>query len=248
MEKEKMEKRKISSFLAVVIVFLMLGVFTNVIFVRGQPYGPDDADIISNETREYVPGKEINISGGYIATMNLTVTAQNRRWKSFVGSVTGKYTLDDAAGSTIYDWATTVTEGRIYATMNSSSPNWEGIECANETILELENINMNHTNPEDNISATFNNQSHDIFWVGGIQISANTCPSLNTYVDGEAQSNYFEEMVLHDNEGNIIYASILEDSIQGYDGEDYDFQMIVPEMGSPGFSGSTAYYLYLELG
>ena len=46
---------------------------------------------------------------------------------------------------------------------------------------------------------------------------------------------------------NIVFAAKIEDGIAGYDGADYDFQMIVPENGDSGFAGSTAYYLYVEL-
>jgi hypothetical protein len=62
----------------------------------------------------------------------------------------------------------------------------------------------------------------------------------------------FEEIALYDGAteaggGNIIYASILEEDVAGYDGATYDFQMIVPENGLSTFSSRTAYYLYVEL-
>jgi len=47
---------------------------------------------------------------------------------------------------------------------------------------------------------------------------------------------------------NTVYATIMEEDVTGYDGSKYDFQMIVPEDGSPGFSGATAYYIYVEIG
>jgi hypothetical protein len=53
-------------------------------------------------------------------------------------------------------------------------------------------------------------------------------------------------MALYDST-SIIYATILENDLAGYDGQTYDFQMLVPENGSQGFTGATAYYLYVEL-
>ena len=53
--------------------------------------------------------------------------------------------------------------------------------------------------------------------------------------------------MLHD-DTSIIYATRLEDDSTSYSGgETFDFQMLVPENGADGFSGATAYYLYVEL-
>ena len=46
--------------------------------------------------------------------------------------------------------------------------------------------------------------------------------------------------------GDIVYATILEQDAQGFDNNQYDFQMIVPEVGLT-WSSSTAYYFYVEL-
>ena len=40
---------------------------------------------------------------------------------------------------------------------------------------------MNHTNMEDNITATFNAQLHDTFYVGTAQISNNSCTDLDNH-------------------------------------------------------------------
>ncbi len=53
-------------------------------------------------------------------------------------------------------------------------------------------------------------------------------------------------MVLDDG-SNIVYSSIIEDQSDGFDENDYDFQMLVPENGAEGFSGATAYYVYVEV-
>lgn len=212
------------------------------------PTGPGSMGIIANETKVASNATEINISGGHIATINLTVTQQNSRWKAFVGNVTGKFTLDDSAGSTIYDWTLASITGRVFATRNSSTISWPHINCSTNATLEVENAAMNQTNAFDNITFTFRQRDHASFFVGAVQILADNCPSLHTYINSATQSSDFEEVALNDWSSNVtVYGTIMENDLGGFDGGQYDFQMLVPENGAPGYTGYTPYYLYVEL-
>ena len=97
----------------------------------------------------------------------------------------------------------------------------------------------------DSIVNTFNEKSHLPFYAGLTEVTANSCNSTNLYVNS-AESSDFEQVLLYDG-SNVIYTSLLEDSVTGFDGTQYDFQMILPEMGSTGWSSATAYYFYIEL-
>jgi hypothetical protein len=240
---------------AFIIIFMLF--FLNFVWAA-DPVGPDELNVVANETKGSVSAKMINISGGRIATFNLSATVKNPRWKGFVGNVTGQFTLDDSSGSTIYDWTLSSITGRIYTTRNSTSVTWSSINCSNTTNLELENYRMNHTSPDDNITRTFNasynttinatvSGNHPAFWVGSAYMYANTCPVVHTYVNSAAQSTDFHETALYDGY-NMVYATILEPNDVGFDGNTYDFQMIVPEIGVPSFAGATAYYIYVEIG
>lgn len=233
---------------AIFIVVLFSIALTLNIVMAANPEGPEVINVTANETKQTTQSKKINISGGRIATLNLTASQQNERWKAFVGWVNGEYTLDDAGGSTIYDWSFEVTKGRVYATKDSATIQWASIGCANTSILESENQEMNHNNTGDNITATFDDSTHNSFYVGDTFISSSSCPTLNTYENSNPQDSKFEEMALYDKNNHVVYATIMEDEEVGFDGSNYDFQMIVPEDGSTDFSGSTAYYLYVELG
>lgn len=229
---------------------LLLGVFfifLSASFIFAAPVGPDGMSVISNETRTAPSAVMLNVSGGVISTINLTANVQNPRWKAFVGQVIGSFTLDDASGSTIYDWTLSSVTGRVYSTRESGSISWSSIGCASVANMESENNAMSLTSSDDNITATFDDTTHSLFYVGSTSISANSCPTLNTYVSNSSQDVSFEEMVLYDT-SNIVYATILEENVAGFDGNVYDFQMIVPENGTAGYTGSTAYYLYVELG
>ena len=218
-------------------------------FVIAVPQGVD-VEIINESTRTVSAGYEINTSGGSITTANITARLQNFRWKAFVGNVSGSFSLDDASGSTIYDWSMAVIGGQVYATRNESTISWGDIACADVADLEAENLAMNLTNAYDNITATFSlSTNHDPFSVGGVPI-ANCDFYLKTYVSGESQdgTDFFEAVVLTDEVSGLIYSTKIEGGEVGYDGSTFDFQMIVPENPTIHSQGSsTAYYLYVEL-
>ena len=233
--------------IALALVMLFAGA---AIVAYATPSGPT-VTFIQNETKQPSAARVINTTGGSITTVVLNATTQNTRWKAYVGNVTGTLTLDDANDNTIFDWTVTNVIGEIYATRSSSSINWSGVNCSSQTQIANENFALNHTNKDDNISATFSSQLHRSFYVSTQQILQDSCYSVHTYVNSTSQSTKFEEVVLYDstiaNNGNIIYATPLEQDTYGFDNSTYDFQMIVPENGLAGYSSSTAYYFYVEL-
>ncbi len=253
-----MKKRK-----KLVKVFLIVAVCLALAFLMrvkaADPVAPDDIDLIRNVTKNATNAEFVNISGGRIADLSVNATIQNPRWKAFVGNVTGKFTLDDPEGSTVFDWTISSITGRIYATSNYSALSWSSVNCSNVTTLEYENYRFNHTRADDNITVTFNatinstddnltvSGSHEPFYVAGRYMPAHTCPTLNTYSNSNPQDSTFEEVALYDG-NSIIYAAILEDDSTGYNGFSYDFQMIVPESGLLIPVGTTAYYIYVEIG
>ncbi len=232
--------------IALIGIILILASF----LASAVPSGPT-VTVLFNETKQPAAAKIINTSGGTITTIVLNATTQNTRWKAYVGNVTGRLVLDDGNDNTLFDWSLTNVVGEVYTTRFEGSINWSGINCSNQTHIANENVALNHTNKDDNITTTFNTQVHSGFYTGTRQILSNTCFSVHTYVNSTSQQSMFEEVVLYDGtnatNGNIVYASILERDAYGFDNQTYDFQMIVPEVGLSGFSGSTGYYFYAEL-
>ncbi|MGY4884304.1 MAG: hypothetical protein ACP5NZ_01870 [Nanobdellota archaeon] len=253
-EERNLKKKKEKKVLRILFVFgmILFSLFLshNIFLSAANPVGPSSIDSEWNETKNTTSAGFFNFSGGYIAALNLSASVQNTHWKAFVGWITAGFTLDDQGGSTIYDWTSAVTSGRVYATRDSSTIEWNLIDCANvSTTLAAEDTAMSHNISlrQDTINTTFVYPgTHDPFWVAGHSFSSNECPTLNTYVNSGSQDGDFEEMALYDST-SIIYATILEEGLAGYDGQTYDFQMLVPENGSQSFSGATAYYIYVEL-
>lgn len=250
---------KNESILIVVLGLLTFLLLLNIFSINASvyPQGPDNLVNSENRTKANVSAKFINNSGGEISFLELNATVQNTRWKAFVGNVSGMLTLDDASGSTIFDWTLTTITGRIYATRNSSYIDWTSINCSNITHLIAEDSALVLTSADDNITKTFNasynntqnftaSGNHSEFYAGTKLIYESTCPVLKTYVNNASQEGSFEEIALYDGV-SMVYATILENDTIGYNTERYDFQMIVPENGSSSFTSSTAYYIYAEI-
>ena len=234
------------------IAFIVLIIFTSLSYcAHAVPVGPTITEI-RNETGSAKESTLINTTGGSITTMELNVTAQNLKWKAFVGNVTGNLVLSDASNYSIYDWSLSRIVGEVYATRSSSTISWSSINCSNLTHMTNEEIALNHTsNPDDNISATFNVKDHTPFYIGTVEISSNSCYSIHTNVNNQSQDSSFEEIILYDGtdhqNGDIVYATNLEQDAAGYNNNPFDFQMIVPEVGLATWDSSTAYYFYVEL-
>lgn len=240
--------KEVKAGLLVFLFFVALLAFLLFDVTSAVPTGPDEVTIESNTTKGGNSAYNLNVSGGRVVVFNVSSTIQNDRWKAMIGRVSGSFTLDDAGGSTVYDWSLSSIGGEVYATSNSSTINWNNLTCASTVDLEGENNRLGHSNPNDNLTATFDDDTHEEFFVASRNITVDTCPTLNTYVGNATQNYAFEEVVLYEfMGGNIVFATILEDSINGYNNKTYDFQMVVPEVGTEGFDSSTAYYLYVEI-
>lgn len=239
------KKEETKTEITIVATLLFLTIILLASTAIAIPTGPSSINVTANETKTTTAGQIINISGGIISKINITASVQNPHWKAFVGWIDGKFTLDDSSGSTIYDWTLTTVGGEVYATRASGIANWATISCADATEITAEDVALDHVG-EDNISSTFTPASNaQPFVVAGTTISAGTCSATNTYVGG-IKTAVFEEVILHDT-SDIIFATILEEDETGFDGNDYDFQMLVPENANSSWTSSTAYYLYVEL-
>lgn len=249
---DKFKKKTRNSITEVLLVFalftgLFFFLFSTIVSADPVGFSDDDVTIIANETAGG-SGYLLNVSGGRIVTLNITGSIQNAKWKGFVGYVSGSYTLDDATGSTLYDWSLSTIAGEVYATSNSSTLDWSNVACATVAQLENQNIFLGLTSSDDNITSTFNDTTHDAFSVAGVSIGSDACgnATTNTYVNNATQDHSYEEVVLYESStGSLIYTTILENGTAvGFDDVIYDFQMIVPESTT---SDVTAYYLYVEL-
>ncbi|MBI2133950.1 hypothetical protein HYU11_04680 [Candidatus Woesearchaeota archaeon] len=246
--------------IGLIVAFILAAAISN-----AEPFGAT-ISYMDNSSKGSTNGTVSNYTGGgtqaggYIYYTNISGIQQDLRWKGYVGNVSGRLTLDDASSNTLYDWTILGSPtGEVYATRQSGLINWSNIKCAYRNVTEAENLRMNHSSSTDNITTTFTASTNKAFTVGTVSIAADTCNTTNIYVnDSSPAGDTFEEVLLYDgpseqlmNESNttknILYASIIEQDVSGFDGRTYDFQMILPENGLSAWTSSTAYYFFIEL-
>jgi hypothetical protein len=244
-KERKNTKYKDEAVIACLFSFFLLMLMT---FAIAIPTGPTSINIYSNSTKATTGGIALNIEGGYITKVNISASTQNPHWKALVGEISGSFTLDDASGSTIYNWSAGSANGEIYATRQSGAITWTTITCADASEVAAEDNALHHFAKSDNISSTFTAGGNSGTYVVASNpvITPTQCFALNTYVNNNTQSADFEQIILHDTT-NIIFATVIETDETGYDGGIYDFQMLLAENSSSTATGIITYYVYVEL-
>lgn len=238
--------------LALLCVFFAL--FTVSQAVNAAPTGASVGNLSTEGSPNPTPDNRSDPKGT-ITTLLIDAVQQDQFWKAYVGNITGRLSLDNANGYTIYDWALSSTSktGRVYVS-RYLAPAFDNVTCANAGNVSAEHVYFNMSvNQSDNIANTFNYSSHSAFTVGTQPFNANTCNSTATYVNDSRQtmdgSQDFQEVILQDSANNIIFMTILSTGV-GYDNETYDFQLIVPESYLSGGAlrpAYTTYYFFTEL-
>ena len=218
------------------------------IMVYAQPTG---VDIVLNETETITPdpAAELTTAGGTFTTLVLNGTFQTPRWKAYVGNVSGRLALADSVSRTIYDWDLATVSGQVYVSRHEEI-DWSTIGCADtQSILDEQSFLSIDTNSVDSIINTFNETIHRSFFVGTTQISQSSCRAIATYVEDSQQppsiEATFQEILLEDNSNRLVFATIIEQGQVGYDGNLYDFQLIVPE--NPVSVDPTTYFFFAEI-
>ncbi len=241
--------KRIVASLVLLVAFAMLGVY-------GAIADPTGATILSNSTAGQPSSTAGNRTdaGGTITTIVLTAVQQDTRWKAYVGNVSGRLSLDNAAGQTIYDWdiAATSIAGEVYVTRHSSVL-FGNLTCGNLANVTAESAHMNMSlSQSDGLNRTFNYTSHTALTIGTappVNIGADSCRSTATYVSDARQNmngaQDFQELLLQDPNSRVVFVGFLDNDATGYDGGARDFQIIVPE--NPNNLTPTTYFFYTEL-
>jgi len=227
-------------------------------FAIAAPTGPTVTDSAPERRTSGIDspttGTTVAAQAGNVTELFINSTRLTDNWQGYYGNVTGQIILDDASGNSMYDWQMTSPSGEIYAS-NYSAITWGNVGCVNLTEATGIGYIFNETNLEDGysmesadldgIGETFNTTFSGSFTVGSTTIDANDgCYQTYLYVSDAYQTTNFKEVLLTDN-ASVIFTSILESDETGFDGSDWDFQMIVAEDG--GTAATTNYYFFVEL-
>ncbi len=209
-----------------------------------NPEGILNYTIEQTQTRApQAQGLPITAYGGNITWLHINLVQQTKSWQGFVGNASGEITLDDTASETLYSWNVTNMSGEIYASTNCSI-DWTTVAALNDCAVDDPLTGTG----ADSASNTFTPSSNALtYTILTTTIAAGTACAAWPYVNDLPQSVDFENVILETSNGSnqTIYSAIINGSEPiGFDGEQFDYQMLVPVNQT---AGSTTYCLYAEI-
>ena len=217
--------------------------------VLANPTGPTQLGIgASSRYGASTNGYQVNAYAGNVTELDINGTSITQGWQGYFGNVLGTIVLGDNNNKTLYDWSLTTPSGEIFAS-RSSITDWTGVRCANSTEIASEETALNFSlTAKDGIDETFGTPNHPSFYVGSKSIGVNSCNSTNLHNStGQSEATKWYEVLLSDGSSDMVYTSLLENNKDGFNGSNYDFQMIVGEDGHNGDTSTTPYYFWVEL-
>jgi len=243
---------KMVGLFVVLLVVLTVSFLSSVVAVI--PYGAN----YSNERTTTAPADDPQSHtalAGNVTYLDIYGYTTTQSWQGYYGNVSGTLQLADNNDKVLYNWSLLSPSGEVYATENGSGQvAWANIACfnlaGNHSALETW-FNIS-TDDVDGINETFSDaNSHDKFYTANTEFSAGECAAAYMYSEiGQGTTGIFEEVLLTDQSDDIqvIFTAILEElDEQGFDGEYYDFEMIVLENGHGTDTTARNYYFYVEL-
>ncbi len=217
----------------------------------------------SNATHAYAYAGNIT----YLGLYGLSTT---QSWQGFYGNVTGVIQLADSGDNVMYNWSLANPTGEVYSSTNSTI-RWSNIQCFNFTanntfssedgqgggtnqqginLSRLESIYSIAEGDVDGVNETFTilGGGHDAFTTASQSFSAGECYSTRVYNETAPVADQFEEALLYEpNTTSIVFASLLERNLQGFNDQTSDFEMLVLENGHGSDVSMTTYYFFVEL-
>lgn len=228
------ERAKVFGVLLVAIVMLYS------VFVLADPIGADLTRGADSRRVDASVGSQ-TANAGNVTQLDIDQVKITQIWQGFYGNISGTITLDNADNDTFYDWSMATISGEIFATRTAVS-SWSSVNCSTSAELQAEETSLGITNTwSDSINETFDSTSHPDFFVASRNMT--TCYSTQAYNSGG--TGEFWNVMLNTDATNVVYTTIISDDGDGFNGDSWDFELLVPTNYSA--SGVATYYFYAEL-
>lgn len=221
-------------------------------YAVADPTAPTELGVQSSETRDLsgLASQSVGAQGGNVTQVNINALTITTSWQGYYGDISGEITLDDAGQNTFYNWSATSVSGEVYATRNDTVT-WSEVFCANSTHIGQEETYLGQSSTDgDSVTNTYGPADHPDFSIGGRSLGSSQCNTTHAFTNSASQSGDWIQLLLHQNDtntNNIVYATIINDTVTGFDGGTYDFQLLVGENEKAGSQGATTYYFWVEL-
>lgn len=242
---------------SLLLIVIMVTMTTTIIrTTQAEPFGAN-VSVLSSSRRNVSTTGQVEAVAGNVTELNINAASVTKHWQGYYGNVSGNIQLGDSNGYNLYSWQSASPRGEIFASRSNSLINWTGVGCANSAQIINEDafVGAHPGQSVDSVNKTFNYTGHPAFSIGARGISG--CRSVSVFGSGEG--NVFWESILIDNgtdlagssDDILLYTGLIDPDRIGFNGNTYDFQMLVGENGngSQEFPGgtTTTYYFYVEL-
>lgn len=230
---------------------LLLALMLIALIAMPPPAGavPTGATItnVSNTTyTQAVTPEGVSATGGNITNVDFNdILSVTSKWQGYVGNVSGKIFLANAAGDSMYNWTVSAAAGQIYATQDSTMniTKWENLAARTGANIDADFVF--NASDSDSGTNTFNQDPASIN-VSGRTINGGANTATLTY--NLTDIGTWTTIALADStspaESNYVFAGVMINNGESYDGSQKDFQMIVPENEA---TNGEVYYFYVEL-
>ena len=263
--------KEYSFLIKAILLFSIIGICM-VSSVIALPDGASATKIKSGSYNVAINASNMSAIAGNVTEVNLYGISTTSTWQGFYGNVSGSIQLADANDKVFYNWSLASPRGQVYVTTNSTVQ-WVYTQCFNYTavgdhtsdiaqagatslygtnLTQLESMFGVNSGDSDGINATFNLKgasTHEAFSVGNLPFGAGQCMSTRVYSNaGKGEDNKFEEVLLYEPQTtSIIFTTLLNQDVAGFDSATHDFETLVLENGHSGDTSSTPYYFFTEL-
>jgi hypothetical protein len=228
------------------------------------PTGAEDINETADSRFNRTNGTPQTAQAGNVTELIITAEGSTKAWQGYYGNISGTLSLEDADRNVFYNWTVAEPEGEIYASTNQTLQ-WQNIKCFDYTAdgatepnrSTLEAFYNMDENDVDGIDETYNETLSTQLFVGTVSVTG--CPAAysNRQATNGYQTEYFQNVLLSEpNTYSSVFTAIIENDdpqndtdITGYDGQEHDFQLLVPEDGHNATAASTVttYYFWTEI-
>ena len=176
----------------------------------------------------------VNVEAGNIQYADLDSEMSTYRWAGLLGNVTGYIVLGDSDQNELYSWT---GAGKLVYASEAASITWTSLVDAVEGDMLAY---ITGGSDSDNYATTFNGVSEDI-GSGIFSISSDFASTFNSTGTGTWKTYSLREGT------NIVWAGLVDEDGDSYNGDIVDYQMILPEDGTGSTIVAQAYNLWIEL-
>ncbi|MGY4884307.1 MAG: hypothetical protein ACP5NZ_01885 [Nanobdellota archaeon] len=234
-----------------------------------EPFG---ANVINLSSERALPDNATGIPAiaGNVTELSITGFSTTQSWQGYFGNVSGTIQLADNSDNVMYNWSLASPEGEIYASTNDSIT-WASVQCfnfdADGTYIGAETpggTNAHGTNltllesmfgiaddDVDGVNETFTllGSGHNTFYTNNLEFTGGECRNTQVFSNaGQGEDDKFEEVLLYEpTTQSVIFTSLLNEDVFGFDNNPHDFEMLVLENGHLTDTSTTTYYFWIEL-